>query len=207
MTSPVVGTPHQALSATAVTWTGSTRPFTGRPARGKHRAGFGDSDLSGRGIAPTGSFTAIRHVLHALPVRARTGRWPYRTAGHRGRAEQVKRSTGVFGPVGDPRRRSSPSLRSEMAARCAHAAWLKAAWVAARPGRRAWCTRRSEPRPPIETAGSDAFLRLEASGADRLDERLEVQLVLVGVAFGELGDGSVESVAFAQVGGDRDRVS
>ena len=35
---------------------------------------------------------------------------------------------------------------------------------------------------------SDAFEGFESSGSDRLDERLIIQFVLVGVALGEVGD-------------------
>src|SRR4029077_18665986 len=56
------------------------------------------------------------------------------------------------------------------------------------------------------SAASDALERFETAGPDRLNELLVVPLVLVGVATGEVGDGSVELIAFAQAGGDGDRV-
>jgi hypothetical protein len=53
----------------------------------------------------------------------------------------------------------------------------------------------------------DAFECLQASGPDRVGERLIVPLVLIGVALGEVSDGPVELVALAQVGGGRDGVA
>src|SRR5262249_31426263 len=47
----------------------------------------------------------------------------------------------------------------------------------------------------------------ETPGPDRVDELLVVLLVLVRVAFGEVGDRFVERVTVAEVGGDGDRVS
>ena len=44
----------------------------------------------------------------------------------------------------------------------------------------------------------------EPSGVHGRIEGLIVPLVLVGVGGGELGDGPIESVALAEVGGDRD---
>ena len=44
---------------------------------------------------------------------------------------------------------------------------------------------------------SDTFDRFEATGSDRFDELLVVLLVLVGVAFAEVGDRPVERVAAA----------
>src|SRR5512133_404566 len=60
----------------------------------------------------------------------------------------------------------------------------------------------SEGPPP-----SDTFVGFESSGSDRLDERLMIQLVLVGVTPGEVGDRPVEPVAAAQVPGDRDGIA
>jgi hypothetical protein len=54
---------------------------------------------------------------------------------------------------------------------------------------------------------SDAFVGFQPSGSDRLDEGLMVQLVLVGIALGEVSDRPVEAVAATQVGGDRDGVA
>ena len=54
---------------------------------------------------------------------------------------------------------------------------------------------------------SDAFECLESAGADRFGERVIVLVVLVCVAFGEVGDRLVELVFVAEVGGERDRVA
>ena len=56
-------------------------------------------------------------------------------------------------------------------------------------------------------ATSNTFVGFQASGSDRLDERLMIQLVLVGVALGEVGDRPVEPVALTEVGGDGDGVA
>jgi hypothetical protein len=54
---------------------------------------------------------------------------------------------------------------------------------------------------------SHALERFDPTGPDSLHERLEVLLVLIGVALGELGDRSVERVVVAEVLADGDRIS
>jgi len=58
----------------------------------------------------------------------------------------------------------------------------------------------------LESGHSDTFDRFEAAGPDCRDELLVVLLVLVGVAFAEVGDRPVERVAAAEVLGRRNRV-
>src|SRR5215203_3183865 len=60
----------------------------------------------------------------------------------------------------------------------------------------------SEGPPP-----SHAFVGFQPSGSDRLDEGLIIQLVLVGVALGEVGDRLVEPVAAPQIPGNGDGVA
>jgi hypothetical protein len=47
----------------------------------------------------------------------------------------------------------------------------------------------------------------ESAGPDCLDEFLEVLLILIGVALGEVGDQPVALVVMAEVLGDGDRIS
>ena len=49
----------------------------------------------------------------------------------------------------------------------------------------------------------DALECFESPGADRFGDGLVVALALVGVPFGEVGDGFVELVLVAEVGGAR----
>ena len=60
---------------------------------------------------------------------------------------------------------------------------------------------------PIPSTVSYAFDCLDPPGADGLGERAVVMVVLVGVAFGEVGDGGIEPITVAEVGRDRDWVS
>ena len=56
-------------------------------------------------------------------------------------------------------------------------------------------------------SGSHVLDCCEAALSDRVGEALIVLLVLVCVAFGEVGDRLVERVLLAEVGGERDRVA
>src|SRR5664279_67398 len=59
----------------------------------------------------------------------------------------------------------------------------------------------------VRSAASHSFDCGHSAGADGRDECLVVQVVLVGVALGEVGDGPVERVVGAEVVGDGDRVT
>jgi enoyl-CoA hydratase/carnithine racemase len=65
----------------------------------------------------------------------------------------------------------------------------------------------AEKRPPAFTGRLHTCLGNQPPGVHGRRESLVVALVLVGVGGGELGDGPVEHVALAQVGGDRDPVA
>jgi hypothetical protein len=54
---------------------------------------------------------------------------------------------------------------------------------------------------------SEPGLRLDRPSVDRVDQRLVVTGVLVGVGLGEVGDRAVERVTVAHVGRDRDPVA
>src|SRR4051812_11125631 len=54
---------------------------------------------------------------------------------------------------------------------------------------------------------SDPALGWDAAVLFRLNQRVVVALVLVGVGLGELGDGAVEGVVGAEVGGDGDAIA
>ena len=62
-------------------------------------------------------------------------------------------------------------------------------------------------RSATSDTDSNTLDRLEAAGADRVAERLIVLLVLVGVAFREVGDRLVELVLRAEVRGEGDGVA
>src|SRR4051794_8326533 len=66
------------------------------------------------------------------------------------------------------------------------------------------------PRTPPRGSNPCALqscLCLDAAGLDRIDKRVVVTLVLVGVGFGEVCDATVEGVAAAQIRGDRNIVT
>jgi hypothetical protein len=58
------------------------------------------------------------------------------------------------------------------------------------------------PRWPAEGTNSDAELGMDSAIGDGVDQRLMVNLILVGVRTGEGGDGAVESITRAEVGSD-----
>src|SRR5215472_13451438 len=102
-----------------------------------------------------------------------------------------------------------PPWRPGRAAAVNGASAPNAGW-AVRAGKRSrccWtCTARLSllPAYPVRL---DTCLGNQPPGVHGRGERLVVALVLVGVGGGELGDGPVEHVSLAEVGGDRDPVA
>ena len=153
---------------------------------------LGSAAVVGGAGAAIGKARQLHHRSE-LASRAR-GRHRARTLGHRGSGVRPRRGGDPQGPGHGRRHRR---VRGRRRRGRGHQGGGQGGRVRGRLAvghgrRREW---------------SQPGLGLEPAGAHGVDQGLVVALVLVGVGGGEVGDGPVEGVAVAQVGGDGDPVA